>query len=417
MHFYVLTLLICEALFLFRKERKKGGLWKVILLSLALIGAAYGYTYIKPENVQLELVVSLLGYLLFDSLTILIILFCFRVRPLYAVNVAMLAFIIQNLGASIAGFFIYSGLIDGKYVYYLITSCIDLVVFTACFVFLSKPLSNNESLLTLKSFFILFPMLLLGTFGKRIADLFPEQEISLYVNDIYQILTGLLFILLMTGVLNNNNLHAQLQLSENMLLYEKEKYNNWVKTMDAVNVKYHDLKKIVTCLESENELKKKTLEELKEDIEAYDSIIQTENETMNMVLFEKEILCRQKGITLDALVSMKDFDFMSKEDIYTLFSNILDNAIENVDKVTDVARRHISLKIERKGAFIVVFERNFSINDYNIVNGRFQTTKKDTNLHGFGIKSIQATSEKYHGTCTIKTKDDTFTLTIVFPIQ
>ena len=44
------------------------------------------------------------------------------------------------------------------------------------------------------------------------------------------------------------------------------------------------------------------------------------------------------------------------------------------------------------------------------------TTKGDRNLHGYGLKSIRATAERYGGSATVQAEDGWFTLGIMIPI-
>lgn len=43
-------------------------------------------------------------------------------------------------------------------------------------------------------------------------------------------------------------------------------------------------------------------------------------------------------------------------------------------------------------------------------------TTKDSSYHGFGMKSMQQTVEKYHGSMTVQARDGWFELRILFPL-
>ena len=60
----------------------------------------------------------------------------------------------------------------------------------------------------------------------------------------------------------------------------------------------------------------------------------------------------------------------------------------------------------------------------NTYDGAFQadgtlpkTTKTDARYHGYGLKSIYDTAEKYGGTAEITTQENQFTLKVLFPIK
>ena len=53
----------------------------------------------------------------------------------------------------------------------------------------------------------------------------------------------------------------------------------------------------------------------------------------------KNILCSTRGVKFSYIIDGTLFDFMSEMEIYSLFGNALDNALEGCSKVADPARR------------------------------------------------------------------------------
>ncbi len=49
-------------------------------------------------------------------------------------------------------------------------------------------------------------------------------------------------------------------------------------------------------------------------------------------------------------------------------------------------------------------------------DGLYETTKSDTKQHGYGLKSIRMTAEKYGGTVKIVPEDGWFSIKIMIPI-
>ena len=125
------------------------------------------------------------------------------------------------------------------------------------------------------------------------------------------------------------------------------------------------------------------------------------------------MLCRKENIRFTSIVDGKLLSFLSESDVYSLFGNILDNAIEANKKLNNEARV-IHLSIKKIHNFIVIQEYNGY--DGNIVteNGIIKSTKNDKTWHGYGLKSIQYIVEKYHGELKIETKNQTFNLNIIF---
>lgn len=107
---------------------------------------------------------------------------------------------------------------------------------------------------------------------------------------------------------------------------------------------------------------------------------------------------------------------MSVMDISSLFGNALDNAIESTGKIADPEKRLIHLAVSRQKGFLCIRIENCYEGDLQFADGKLQTTKQDTRYHGFGLKSIQATAEKYGGTAQIKAADGWFELQVLIPI-
>ncbi|MDE7249487.1 MAG: ATP-binding protein, partial [Lachnospiraceae bacterium] len=81
-------------------------------------------------------------------------------------------------------------------------------------------------------------------------------------------------------------------------------------------------------------------------------------------------------------------------DLTTLMGNILQNAIEATRKAA-IPKIRVELIEHKKEFFIVVSNSVDEIIDTQ--KGFSMTSKKDKENHGFGLKNIVATVEKYHG--------------------
>ncbi len=103
-------------------------------------------------------------------------------------------------------------------------------------------------------------------------------------------------------------------------------------------------------------------------------------------------------------------------DVSALFGNIVDNAIESVEKIEDEAKRLINLKVTRDRNFICIRTENYCKDKPLFRNGLPQTSKGDEQFHGFGMKSIKAIVEKYDGSMLADYKDNWFFLNILIPI-
>ena len=109
--------------------------------------------------------------------------------------------------------------------------------------------------------------------------------------------------------------------------------------------------------------------------------------------------------------------FMSEADVYSLFGNAVDNAIEAVGKLKDEEMRTIDLSVKVSRAFLSVSISNYYADDVVFSDGLPMTTKQDKAYHGFGVKSMRRITEKYDGDLSMNAEDGVFTLNILFPLK
>ncbi len=132
----------------------------------------------------------------------------------------------------------------------------------------------------------------------------------------------------------------------------------------------------------------------------------------DVILTEKSLLCNKNGIIINIMAEGEKLGFMAKEDIYALFGNMLDNAIEAVKNVDD-DNRTIMLNIKAVGEMLVIRESNYYTDPIEFEDG-LPVTKGDKRFHGYGVKSIKFVCDRYDGDITIKAENNVFTMNILF---
>ncbi len=206
---------------------------------------------------------------------------------------------------------------------------------------------------------------------------------------------------------------------QNVLDLQYASYQRSQESIDMVNRKYHDLKHQIAVLRADlgTEQKLDCLDQIERDIRAYESQNQTGNKVLDAILAAKTACCLEHGITLTSLADGGALDFMGVVEVSALFGNALDNAIEGVAVLPDPEQRLIRLSVGRQKGFLCVKVENRCV-DGLVVRGELPppTTKGDRNLHGYGLKSIRATAERYGGSATVQAEDGWFTLGIMIPI-
>lgn len=210
-----------------------------------------------------------------------------------------------------------------------------------------------------------------------------------------------------------NNLKHDMEIVKEIRKEEKNQYQISKETIDLINIKCHDFRHQIRKLGKEQNIQESAIENVNKLINIYDSSIKTSNDTLNVILTEKSLICAKNGIKFSCIADGMILNFMTEEDIYSLFGNIIDNAIEAVNHLSD-DKKIITLRIKSIGNMISISEKNSYDNDIHLINGLPRSNKNDTLHHGFGLKSIKLICEKYHGTMQINYDNNIFNITLLF---
>lgn len=160
----------------------------------------------------------------------------------------------------------------------------------------------------------------------------------------------------------------------------------------------HDVKHHFNAMSSMEDIKqiKKYLSKIQTQIDEYQFIGKTNNKMFDLVLSKYAHICSNCHIGLNVDVRASNLNFIADDDLVSLISNILDNAVEASSKCEN---SHIELKTKSEKSFIVLTVINSSNLKPKENSGKLITTKSNSNIHGYGMKSIQRTSKKYDGEC------------------
>ncbi len=241
------------------------------------------------------------------------------------------------------------------------------------------------------------------------------EKVGLYtITSAYGIVCCLISLGLQYGIFRNTKLSDSNEVLEKVVAMQKEQYKISVDNIQMINVKCHDMKHQILMME--NRVDSSALQEISSLIKVYETTLNTGNELLDVFLSEKCKQCEEKNIRFDCIVDGESLEFMEPVDMYALFGNALDNAIEAAEQVTDRESRIIGLFVRRKLNMVSIHVENTFENKIRFSDGFPVTSKGDTDYHGFGLKSINMIAEKYNGEMALSTKNHTFHLNLILPI-
>lgn len=220
-------------------------------------------------------------------------------------------------------------------------------------------------------------------------------------------------------MLGKNLVEKDLQTVQQLWKRDKAIYEISKENIDLINMKCHDLKGQISALRNtEGFIDDIVLEEMDNALNFYGAVIKTGNDAIDVILAEKHMLCEKNGIKLTCIIDGENLNFISPSNLYSLFGNALQNAIEASMKISDPAKRLIRLKVFTVSELLSIHIENSRPYDENVkfINGLPQTTKANKRDHGFGMRSIQLIAEKFGGGIHAQTRGELFCLNIVIPL-
>ncbi|WP_163581021.1 sensor histidine kinase [Gracilibacillus saliphilus] len=218
--------------------------------------------------------------------------------------------------------------------------------------------------------------------------------------------------------INDLRVRHELQAMQTILRKQYEQYQQSKESIEIINYKYHDLKNQIIALKAlkSPEERNKYLTQMEDEIKFYEAQNKTGNHVLDTLFTSKNLYCINNNITLTYVVDGTLLDNMEVMDICTIFGNALDNAIEYEKQIEDEEKRLIHVTLFKQKGFLMMKFENYFEDELYLVGGLPETTKKESHQHGYGLKSIRYTVQKYDGVVNIEKKGNWFEMKILMPL-
>lgn len=200
---------------------------------------------------------------------------------------------------------------------------------------------------------------------------------------------------------------------------QKEQYELSKETITLINHKCHDLKHQISAMRAitSPEEREKYLREVEDSVQIYDAMVQTGNEVLDTVLTEKSLFCAANNIKINCIVDGRRMNIFEPVDLYTIFGNALDNAIESVRQLEEQEMRMIDVMVYVRQQFLMINIMNPIGRQLEFEGELPVSTKVKNGYHGFGLKSIRHLAGKYNGFMKIDTEHQIFSLKLLIPLN
>lgn len=204
------------------------------------------------------------------------------------------------------------------------------------------------------------------------------------------------------------------------ILYLKQERENYVmevahSEIEKIKELRHDMKNHLTFMSYlVNEGRTQELKEYldKYSTELYDALQFSlcGNYAIDYILNFEIKRATSLGVKIDYKIFVPPQLPFDDKDLCSLLTNILDNAIEAAAKMED---KNVELKLEWKNDIFLVQCINATDKfTEGKISSHIPTTKRNSEVHGYGMKIIRSIVKKYNGIVKINVKDQKFRLSL-----
>ena len=228
-------------------------------------------------------------------------------------------------------------------------------------------------------------------------------------------------LLLEYEMLFNRHMQAEAAATARLMEDWKSQYQISRDTIDAINVKCHDIRHQIRHLEDGADgsrvVDREVLADIAREVNVYDSTVKTGNDALDTILTEKSLLGEREGIRLSCIADGEALGFLGAAEIYSLFGNAIENAFEAVRQVEDPDQRVVSVMVRRVAGMVSIHVDNPYVGEVRFSDGMPESSKGDSLNHGFGFKSMRLVAERHGGTLTAGINGQTFRLDALIPME
>lgn len=288
-----------------------------------------------------------------------------------------------------------------------------------------KRLKSDKKIERMQCIYLVIPVIanllsivLIFILALECKDNIYSQKTRILLVSIMLFISNLAYIKITLDISKSNKLKL-----ENVLIKEKidiqyQRYLDLQENQFKIRKLYHDMNNHILCINKlykNNESANGYIDNVKNELNCLKSEISTKNMILDIIIHDKKKICNQNNIHFDVDINFSKCEFIEMVDICSIFSNIIDNAIEACIKVNNKTK-FIRLKGIIVNKIFVLKCENSKKNEIKFKKREIITNKKDSFLHGIGIKSIKNCVQKYDGEVSIDFSNNIFIMKVYIPL-
>lgn len=426
---FVGELLLATFIYSFKLERRKKW-WAWLVLDLVVI-TSFSYAWSLIPNYDdkilgntINISFSVLYFFIMFVFLNVTLFSVFKLDPLSCMFLATAGYSTQHFIYKFIQMIIGTieslspGFQENKWAIYGIYIGIMIVALPLFYLALGRKINKNDKInLEDRRLLILSVLLLLCTvILNLINETFVDQErMALFATEcLFDMVCCFLILFIEFEMLNTKKMNEEYIRTKTLWESEKKQLEMSKENMDYIRIIAHDLKHE---LKASNVMSSDKVQELEHRLATFGNSIKTGSDILDLVLAERNLIMQREKINLSVIADGSILSTLSNSDCYSLFMNIMDNAIDAVKELGD-GMREISLSVRETMGMISIHETNPYKGDLEFKDGLPLTTKGDTMFHGLGTKSIKKIVENYDGVYQITTSPERiYVIDIMIPMK
>lgn len=440
---FMIELLLAEFMFTFHLKKRNHFVLRIIFSSVICLLIAFIFPLISYNAFY-----SSMMFLVLMSITIIGLMFCYNEPFLNIVYCAVAAYTVRHLAFQFYSLYITlitgsGGVANNIYGSNETIFSFDLnfilsimgylfcyfIVYTLYYTFFASKIGVDGDFEMQKPNLMIWVIIILFVdIVLNAIVVYNSNETNylngkvLYINVIstylYNILCCFFMLFIQYVMIDVRKLKKEISIINHMWEQEREQYEISKENIDLINRKCHDLKYQIRKIVGNGEINEKQKKEIEDMISIYESMLKTGNEALDVIFAEKSLVCRKNDIKLNCMIDGAKLSFMENTDIYALFGNLMDNAIEAIEKLKDNEKRIISMNVYEENNSLCIYMSNYYQGEILLDKKGFpKTTKESNGYHGYGLRSVILLTQRYGGKYLINTDDEIFTLQLEIPLK
>lgn len=155
------------------------------------------------------------------------------------------------------------------------------------------------------------------------------------------------------------------------------------------------------------------MDEIEEEYKELPDREWTGNRFLDFIINQKKQRAEEMGIQAAIESEIIPKWILTENEMSIIFGNLLDNAIEACEKIRNRDKWFV-LSLKKKGNIILIKIVNSIGEQPDTFHGKLISDKRDSHLHGNGLKSVQRIVERHDGTMDWYIREHEFHMNIIF---